>query len=203
MRHHYSITTAPTFEPISYDAAAENLRVDSESDMELISGLIPVAREMIDAVTGRASVTTVYTLAGATWAGLAGNDSLNRAGNISIPLYRTPLVSVDSVKYIDSNNTEQTMPEADYFAVDLLEPGRLVITGDLPDLYDRPDAIRIEFTAGRATAGEVSAMHKHAIKMLVHHLYEERATVTPANLKTLPWSLDAIVQQLKLGGWCA
>jgi uncharacterized phiE125 gp8 family phage protein len=203
MRHHYSITTAPASEPVTYDEAAENLRVDSESDMEYITALIPVAREMIEAVTGRAGFTTVFTLASPTWEAAAERCSPIGDENIEIALYRTPLVSIGSVKYYDSDNVLRTMSSGDYFAVTLTEPGRIVITGDLPDLYERPDAVRIEFTAGHATAGAVSAMQKHAIKMLVAHLYEERATVSPATLKTLPWSLDAIVQQIKVGGWCA
>lgn len=203
MRPHYSIHVQPTSEPISYDEAAEHLRVDSQADMEYISALIPVAREMVDAVTGRASMMATYKMVAPSWAILAQLKQLPIIGNLDVPIYRTPLASISSVKYYNDANVLTTMSSGDYFAVTITEPGRLVITGDLPGLFDRPDAIVVEFIAGHTTAGAVWAMHKHAIKMLVHHLYEERATVSPTDLKEIPWSLSAIINQIKVGGWCA
>jgi uncharacterized phiE125 gp8 family phage protein len=208
MRPHYSIVTQPDREPVTYGDCADHLRVDSEDDIAYVSSLIPVAREMIDSISGRASTLATWRVSAPSWNNLATGGSRSRyprtvAGSLYVPLYRTPLVSIDAVKYYDTDNELQTMAEADYLAITHTEPGTLVIIGELPMVFDRPDAIQVEFQAGHAEPGEIPQIHRHLVKMLVHHLYEERGIISPANLKEVPWTMSAMLQHIKVGGWCA
>lgn len=195
MRPQYSIITPPDFEPIGYDDASEHLRVDSTDDQKLIESLIGVAREWVDGITGRASALAQFRVVAESWTVL---------GNDQIKIGRTPLVSVEAVKYFPSDGGAiVTIDPSEYRVITTTEPGIVQMTGALPAVDDRPDAIQIEFTAGHAEPGLISPLHRHAIKMLVAHLYEERTPVAATELKEIPWALQGIIQNLKVGGWVA
>ena len=74
-------------------------------------------------------------------------------GQIEIP--PAPLVSVTSVKYMDSAGDEQTIAADQYIAVPRgWEPGIVqpIYGGTWPtSSYSRPDAIRVRFVAGYAS----------------------------------------------------
>jgi uncharacterized phiE125 gp8 family phage protein len=203
MRPHYSIITQPTREPVTFDECADHLRIDTVEDVELVSQLISVAREIIDGLTGRASMRAEYKMTAASWRTAQGK-SWEYGTQCPIPIYRTPLVSVESVKYYDRENTLQTMSADDYFVIDSQEPGMIQITGDIPAIFDRPDAIQIEFTAGASQPKDVSPIHRHVIKMMVHHLYEQREFINVGNIVTkMPLTMNMMVEQIKVGGWTA
>lgn len=198
MRPQYSITTPPASEPISTDKAAEHVRVDSADDIEYLAALITVAREYAEAVTGRTALTTAHRVVAPSWA------AFGIASDQSISLFRTPLVSVQAVKYYAPDAaTITTMDTGDYRAITTTEPGILQITGDLPAVDCRPDAIQIEFTSGVATSALVPATMRHAIKMLVAHYYEQRVPIAFATSTEIPFGLRVLLEHQKIGGWSA
>lgn len=203
MRPQYSITTAPTSEPITLAQASDHLRVDSTEDQSYISDLISVAREYFDAVTGRSSAVTTYVLTAETWEDLfspmrRNNDTYGLSA-YAIPLYRTPLLTVDSVKYYAPDATSLTTMSASlYRVITGAEPGMLQLKDSPPSIDDRIDAIQITFTAGADTA---PAMSKHAIRMLVANFYEQRAPIIIGNIvNEIPYTLKSIIENQKIGG---
>lgn len=200
MRPEYSIVTPPTREPIAYDEAAEHLRVDSTDDIEVISSLIPVAREMIDGITGLASTLATWRVVSPSWRAL--RDTLTPS--FRLRLFRAPLVDVDHVKYYDTDNVLRTLDPSQYLVIDFTSPGSVILTGDRPLLFNRPDAVQIQFQAGHAEPSNVPPIQRHLVKMLVHHLYEERTPVTFGTAKAeIPWTITALVNSIKVGGWCS
>ena len=205
MRPQYTITAQPVTEPITLDQAAEHLRVDSQADQSLIEALISTAREYADSVTGRVSGSSTWKLIAPTWCALR-ESPLNHLGEwsaaVAIPIFRTPLVSVQSVKYIASGETSlTTMSSGDYTVITAAEPGMIRITGTLPALADRPDAIQIEFTAGYSTPDEVPAMHRHAITVLVANFYEQRGSIAFGQPYDVPHVLNVLLANQKVRGW--
>jgi len=197
MRSHYSLTLAPDTEPVNIDQASEHLRVDSSDDIALIESLISVAREYVDSVTGRVSSVSGWRLTASAWTDLIGTSQTD-----VFSLHRTPLVSVESISYYAPDAATLTvMDEADYRAITTSEPGAIQITGDLPDLDARPDAIQIEFTAGYSDPSLAPAVLRHAVKMVVAHLYENRLPVAFASCSEIPFSLSNLIQNQKVGGW--
>lgn len=195
MRPQYTLTTPPAVEPVTYDEAAAHLRVDSADDQAYISALISVAREYVDSVTGRVSAVTGWRIIAPSWA------ALMPCGVDFFPIHRTPLVSVESISYYAPDAVSPTvMDAADYRVITSSEPGLVQILADLPETDPRPDAIKIEFSAGHEES-EAPAMLTHAIKILTGHLYDNRAPVAFASVQTLPWSLQAIIDNQKIGGW--
>ena len=202
MRPQYSITLQPASEPISYDSASDHLRVDSAQDIAYIEGLISVAREYVESVTGRATVETSFKLVCNSWQSLfqTGENSLTYL----IPIFRTPLISVESVKYYAPDASSlTTMSESDYRVITTTEPGMIQVTGEIPSVEDRPDAIQIEFTAGHESATDIPATLCHATKMLVAHLYENRLPVAFASCNEIPYTMRALIENNKIGGWTA
>jgi uncharacterized phiE125 gp8 family phage protein len=197
MRPHYSITTQPTFEPISLDQLSNHVRVDSQDDIDYIEGLIAVAREFVDSVTGRVSGVTSFRIVAPTWSALS-----HKVG--SIPLMRAPLIAVQSVKYYAPEAaTQTTMSAGDYRVIITMEPGLLEIKETVPEIDERSDAVEINFTAGHTDASEIPAVHRHAIKLLAGHLYENRLPVAFTSCAEIPFTLQSLINNQKIGGWIA
>ena len=194
-RPHYTLVTPPESEPVSLEQASDHLRVDSDDDVYYIEGLIAVAREYVDSVTGRVSGVSGWKLIAPTWMSLCGSQV------DTFSLFRTPLVSIEAIRYYAPGDGDRTvMSAADYIVVTAAEPGMIKITGDLPAVDDRPDAILIEFTAGYSTPALAPAVLKHAVKSLVAHLYEQRSPVAFASCQNLPFHLETFISNQKVGG---
>jgi hypothetical protein len=73
---------------------------------------------------------------------------------------------------------------------------------DLPTVEDRVDAIQITFTAGQTVMSAVTPGQRHAVQLLTAHLYENRVPIVIGNITAeLPYSLKALIEQQKIGGW--
>lgn len=213
MRPQYTLLTPPVTEPVSYEQAADHLRVDSSSDMALVDALISVGRETADSLTGRVSGLSTWKLIAPTWASLCGGSDIvsqqyriRETGELlnAATIFRTPLVSVASVQYYPQGGTRlTTISSTEYLVVTSAEPGIIQFTESLPTLSDRPDAIQITFTAGYASADLVPPGLRHIIKMIVGHFYETRTPVAFANASEIPYTLRFLIDQQKIRGWCA
>lgn len=196
MRPQYSIVTRSEMEPVSYKEAADQLRVDSTDDMEYIDALIPVAREYVENVTGRVGNRSTWMLTADSWESLTlgRNDQTIRIG-------RAPLVSVSSIQYYAPDATSlTTLSTDDYRVITAADLGIIEPVDDWPDIDDRADAIQITFVAGHADGCQPNPGWKHAVKMLVAHLYEERKPVAATSLSDIPYALTHLIEQQRMEG---
>lgn len=187
----YSTVTQPTTEPVAVNAAISFLRAYPD-DAPVIGSLIPVAREMVEAFTGRALAPASFRLVAATW-----------PKSEIFALERTPVTAITSVKYWPADDGAQVTMTAgtDYRAITTVTPALCQIIADLPALADRPDAIEIVFAAG-ADAASTPAALRHAVLLVVSHLYEQRAPVNVGNITSeLPLSLRHLLESHRIGGW--
>lgn len=195
MQPHYSVIDDPADEPITYAEAADHLRVDSDDDESYITALIPVAREFIEGVTGRACIDCGYKLTAECFEAI--ETECNR-----IPLYRVPLLAINSVSYYaPESDTLTTLAPSAYRYSTATEPGILQIIDGYPAVSDRTDAVQITFRSGYDNQDKIRPMMKHAVKVMLTHLYEERSPVAAVDLKEIPFSLRNIIANLKVGGW--
>lgn len=196
MRPQYSISERSAIEPVSYKEAADQLRVDSEADMDYIDALISVAREYVENVTGRVGMRSTWVCTADSWSSL----TLGRADQ-TIRLGRAPLVSVSSVKYYAPDATVlTTLSTDDYRVITAADLGILQPVDDWPDVDDRADAIQITFVAGQADGCSPPPGWKHAVKMLVAHLYEERKPVAFASCQDIPYTLTHLIESHRMEG---
>jgi hypothetical protein len=78
--------------------------------------------------------------------------------------------------------------------------GMLQPVDEWPDVDERPDAIQITFVAGHNEGNPPPATWKHAAKMLVAHLYEERKPVAFTSCQEIPFTLKNLIEHNRMEG---
>ena len=171
MNVHYKITTAPTAEPITLVESKAQCLVESAytADDVFITSAIIAAREYFEKVTGRLLMPQTVKLA-------MSNFSANRKISLGI----SPVASITSITYQDSDNVGATLSSALYTFNDYITPPIIELNygESWPTTYDRSDAVVIEMVAGYASAALVPQSSKNTLLMLVASLYANRETVT-------------------------
>lgn len=153
--------TAPATLPVALDQAKEWLRVDHDADDLLIGALIAAAVDHLDGMRGILG----YALEPQTWEMTAPCWPF---GQIILPL--GPVVSITSVKYLDTEGVEQTLPTSDY----RLEGSRVArgFGTYWPATATAGDAVRVRWVAGTGTPPAVLL----AIRVWLAQAYDKRDT---------------------------
>lgn len=159
-------TVAPAAEPVMQAEAKRLLRIDHDSEDELIDGLIRAAREEVEAACGLALIDQGWRLC---------LDRLPVSGRVL--LRRHPVREVLSVTVYGKDGEASLVDPAGYALDSAGRPARLH--------FHRPlapgaamNGIEIDFAAGFGETGvEVPDLLKRAILVLVAHWYEFRASV--------------------------
>ena len=126
----------------------------------------------------------------------------NWGRDCGIPLPRGPIISVESVEYFDADDQLQTVPESDW-SVDVADEVPEVRLYELFSLADRPDAVRINFTAGYGeAAADFPPVLLHAVRLLVGQYYQTREPDS-VNTTTVDRLLDSIaLRDERLAEYC-
>lgn len=161
------LVTAPTSDPVSLETTKAHLRVETMEDDALIASQITRATQYVEGRQRRQLMQATYRYC------------LDWFPNmIEVPL--SPLSSVTSLKYYDTDGVLQTLVEDTDFEVDTdAEPGRIVPWyGEVwPSTRQRTKAVQLTYVAGYASAATVPEPTKQAILLLVGHWYENRESV--------------------------
>ncbi len=172
IRNNTTLTTDSATEPVSVAEAKSWLRVTHASEDALITSLIKTARRSAERYTARAFIDQSWTM------------YLDRfPGWNEIPLKRSPLSSVTTIKYKDEDDVLQTLSNTQYIVSKGNEkPGKVALVeeaDDWPDTLNEIDAVEIEYIAGYgATSADVPDTIKTAILFSVAHFFENREAVT-------------------------
>lgn len=157
--------TAPASTLISVAEAKAHLRISHTDEDTYLTALTAAVDSALDGPSGylrRSIVSQQWRLKLAEFCG----------PRVYLPL--PPLISIQSVKYRDLDNAEQTLSSALYT---LVTPAggaaymELNATQLWPSTYQRRDAITIEFTAGYST---VPPAVKQAALLLLGEMYAAR-----------------------------
>jgi uncharacterized phiE125 gp8 family phage protein len=164
----YAVTPASE-EPVSVADAKAQCRVDSEDeDLYLRDNLIVAARQWAETLTGRAFVQQTWEL------------KLPAFPECEIELPKPPLISVTSVKYLDTAGVEQTWAPTNYIVTaptgETAQRGRITPAYGVifPSTHPVPDAVRIVFVAGYGAVSAVPRGIKNAILFHVAQAYQNR-----------------------------
>jgi uncharacterized phiE125 gp8 family phage protein len=162
------LITKPAREPLTLAEAKLHRRVDDDhtDDDALIAEFIVRARRRAENYTHRALITQ-------TWESRFNYFS----GWMLLP--HGSLQSVESVKYIDSNGTEQTVA-ASVYELDTFSPLGGVYLGysqTWPSPRVEPQAVRIRFVCGYGAYGsDVPEEIRGAMHLMIGDMYENRET---------------------------
>lgn len=179
---------APAVAPITLAEAKEHLRVDHSDEDALIGGIIAAAVSHIDGdgLLGRAMITQTW----AQWVSRAPGNVRLRMG---------PFIALAGVAFWDADSLEDA-DTADFRVRKVGDFVEIAAKNAWPAADDRPDAIRISFTAGYgATADDVPADIRHALLLLVGHLYANREATREKALAEIPLGVDALIGRHRAG----
>lgn len=160
-------TTDATVEPVSLQEAKLHLRVityptdvAAHPEDALIGALITTARTECENRIQRSLIETTWTLT---------LDTFPRCDFVR--LQRGPIISLGSIKYIDTDGAQQTLDPATYrLSGHLVEP-----VDSWPATEARLGAVEIVYTAGYGTtAADVPAPIKSWILLALGDLYANR-----------------------------
>lgn len=173
-----TLVTPPAEEPVTLDEAKLHCRVDAgitEHDA-LLSALIVAAREQVESETGRALVSQTWRL------------TLDCFPPLPIVLPRAPLVSVDSISYLDTSGDSQTLNPAAYRVVTDEVLGKVVpvFGGQWPAARRTEGAVTVKFVAGYGEAQDVPQAIKQWILLAVGGWYGQREAIVAGQVAELP-----------------
>mgnify|MGYP003934281075 CR=1 FL=1 len=158
--------TKPQGTVIPLDRVKKFLRITGTDQDQVITQMINAAVDIIEQETWIVLQSRSYTLYMDDWYYERGLD------HILIKKY--PVTAVNSVKYYDASNVQQTL--TDYYTSIQGEHARVYIQSE-PTVYDdRFDAIEIAFTAGYASWQAIPDEFIELLQVVVFDLYEERST---------------------------
>lgn len=159
-----AVKTVRSSDCVSQTEAKLHLKVDTTADNDLIDDLIDAAQDTVQNFTNR-------KLSSETW-----YYYLDEFPNGDIILPFSPVTSITSVKYYDTNNDQQTLTaDTDYYIDIKDEPARIRDIEGWPGVYDRPDAVVVEYITGYSTGTNAIPLPlKQAVLVLIADMYENR-----------------------------
>ncbi len=211
------LTTAPAAEPVTATELDTHLRGDGvlESvESPTLEELITSAREFVELHTRRALITQTWTMfmdrfpqgqADLGWWDGIREGSMTTGDARSIKLPTGDLQSVTSVSTFDTDNTETTFADTNYFLNTNETPGEIILNPGVvwPTFTRSRMGIKVVYVAGYGDAGsDVPGALKVAIKQLAAHWYENRELVktqSDQNQAMAPLHVLSIINKYKVG----
>ena len=185
-------SVAPTTLAVTLNDAKRHLNVSSTNDDALITEQIKSAATMLENRTQRCFVTQTRVL--------KMDDFCDKRYVHNRRIYppRSPLKSVSSVVYLDSNGVSTTMPSSDYVVSTGDQPGFIAeaYNATWPSVYPQANSVTITYVAGHSTVSSgVPSNCKQAVRMLTGHWYRNReAVITGVMSKEIELSVDALLE---------
>ncbi len=190
------LTTAPSVEPVTLDDLRDHLRISHTDEDDHLERLITEARQEIEDTTGIAFITQSWTATMDEWPPGAEEwwDGTREAHVNSIykgrryrtvELGRYPLISVTSCTVYDEDDNSSAVTIATTFDIDTSTlRGRLSLQvgATWPVALRSNKAIEIVYSAGYgATAVNVPAPLKRAVRQMAAYMYEHRGDCGPGD----------------------
>lgn len=164
------LSQSPETEPVTLEDVKTHLRLDHETEDELLNSLIVTAREYLEQQTQLALMTQ-------TWRLCLDNWPLDKC----IKLYKSPVQSIDQIEQFDASGTGTLISTSEMLLDSNAHPARLYINAQSAPLQVI-NGIEITFTAGFQSASEVPDMLKRALLIHIANMYEFRGVVS-ANMQ--------------------
>jgi uncharacterized phiE125 gp8 family phage protein len=189
-----SVVTHPTSEPVSLEMVKQHLRIDADDDDTYIDELIGGARELVETNSGLQLVKATYNYY---------FDHFPASSITPIEVKHSPLISVTSITYIDTDGTSQTWSNSEY-ELDLYSfPSRILpsYSYSYPATRHQLNAVTVQATVGYQTQSVVPRKAKQAVMLLVEHWYRNRSPVEVGvtsnevqhTLNSLMWALKVSI----------
>lgn len=161
-----TVSVLPSEEPVSLADAKNHLNVDFDDDDYLIQQMIVSARQQVEEYTNLKLITQTV---------VEYFDDFPGAGVLK-PLF-SPVRSVTSIQYTDSNGDLQAWGAANYDVDTIGKPCRIkpVDGATWPITKDKLNSVVITYVVGFGGADDVPAPIRSAILLLIGEMYDYRS----------------------------
>ena len=192
------LVTAPVAAAISLGDAKAHLRITSTAENDIISRIVSAATGYVESALGRSLIST-------TW-----RERFERfpvSGMLSVPLQRCPLASVTTIKYYDTDGTQQTWSSDEYHVFTPRETiGSVRLGADYtwPNTETaRPYPIEVEYIAGYGDAATaIPAELLVAVYLTVDHWYRYRGAFIGQTVNNpIDLAITAVLHQQTTGAY--
>ncbi|GJL92773.1 head-tail connector protein [Hyphococcus sp.] len=175
-----TLLSPPAAEPVTLSELKAHLRVTTDDEDALITGMLVAAVRAVEARASLALMPQQWRL------------TLDAVPEETLFLPLSPVSALDDVTVIGGEGEAQTVADNLYDFV----PGasaRLRRAGPWPNPVPRLGGVRIDFTAGYADADAVPEPLKQAVKNLAAFFFESREAAGEAKIYAVPSSVDALI----------
>jgi uncharacterized phiE125 gp8 family phage protein len=165
-----------------------HLRVDISTDDTLIAQIMLAATEAAEEFQRRTYITRSRTY------------YLDKFPKVIRPPY-SPLATVTSIQYYDTDGNLQTLGSANYRVDTDTAPGRITEAYNTtwPSTRAMTGAVIVTYTSGYGSNNsDVPDDIKAALKMMIAHLYENRTTVIDKQLHVVPLGARTLLWTRKI-----
>ncbi len=171
----WEITSQAAAEPLTVEEAKTFLNLTSNDHDALIAILIQAAREHVEKMTGLLLLSQTVKQYWDEW-------PVKYDGNLKLSTWElglSPVSSVTSIQYLDTNGATQTWATTNYTADVKSRPARIVPTDAVyyPSLDDVPNAVIATYVVGYASAAAVPARLRVSMLQRIAFLYENREDI--------------------------
>jgi uncharacterized phiE125 gp8 family phage protein len=181
----WKVTTQPATEIFTLQEVKDYLKVDDSTEDTLIATLLQSARQAAERYLNQALITQTIT------------EKLDYLRLSTIYLSVSPVISVTSFQYADSQNTVQTYNASNYIVDNFEKPARLSLAygKTWPTLYGNINDVTITYTAGYGSEpSSVPAQIKQAILLMLTDAYDNRQDY----VKKLPTASEYLLDQYRV-----
>ena len=204
------LITPPNEYPVTRDALVKvHIKVDGTDEDSLLDAYLSASTELVQNLIQQQLMQAVYEWQQDTWYDCAYKDyRYNNRDNYftitKLPIW--PVIAVNSIKYDDESNVEQTLDPSKYQVNYLTTPVQIKFIDTLPTVYDKPNAIRINFTAGYGALGNdadqqrasVPNLAKIGILRTVADLYENRQDESESKIAMIQKNVEYLLSTLRV-----
>jgi uncharacterized phiE125 gp8 family phage protein len=189
MAKSYEVSSESSVVLLTTAEAKTHLKIDYTDDDTYIDNLISAARLSAEIYTNRYFINTTLIQYGDQWSDLS-------------VLFKSPVGSVTSIQYYDSDNNLQTLDSSVYVVDNIHQPARigLDVNQSFPSIAGRINAVKCTYVVGYgAAASNVPEGIKEACLLTIGNWYENRQEVVIGRIATeLPKSAQYLLEQYKV-----
>jgi len=206
----------PAYRVLTLAEVKAHLRIDGDQDDAVLYALIDAATGHLDGgdgILGRALIEQ-------TWEQRLDRFPCRRGGSwdadfddvpAEIVLRLLPVIAIVSIAYVNDAGATVTMSGADYQLIQggVAKPARIApaFGKTWPFTGAARPAVTVRFRAGYEAAdgspvdpaGNVPMAIKQALLLLIGHWYENREAAQKDKLEALPFAVQALVDQYRVG----
>lgn len=189
-------TTKPLVEPVSLSEAKAHCRVDTSTDDAYITSLITAARQWVEQYIDRALIAQQLTMR---------VDRFPQEFELPRPpMAMSGTLTTTTITYTLETQATATLDVSTYRVDREATPGRIrtVYAGTWPGHLTDQNAVSVTWWAGYGPAAtDVPQAIRHAILMLVGHLYERRLASDNVGGAEVPFGVKALLDSQKWGSY--